>query len=185
MFVFLGYIVPLWHLYPRCFNLSICWITSMKVKMKKMKLIQLFVFLFQVPYPSIPFALLTQPPVKVRSWTWMTISTSGVCQRTKWGWCSPQRCGQRCSTTATWAAFEIYLLTGRARMCDAWPRSRRPPGSNPLAPKSLPNSAWATHAKIMGSAEKAGTATCATALGLDTWDAPAKEVELGFCLPSC
>lgn len=112
----------------------------------------------------------------------MTISTLGVCQRTKWGWSSPLRCGQHYSTTVTWAASGIYSLTDRVRMSGAWPRSRRLPGSSPPALRSLPNSVWAIPAKTMGSVERAGTATCVTALGLDTWDAPVKEVGLCFCL---
>lgn len=111
----------------------------------------------------------------------MTISTSGVCQRTKWGWCSPLRCGQHYSTTATWAAYAIYSLTDRVRMSGAWPRSRRLPGSSPPAPRSLPNSVWVTPAKTTVSVERAGTATCVTAPGLDTLDDPVKEVRLSFC----
>lgn len=112
----------------------------------------------------------------------MTISTSGVCQRTKWGWCSPLRCGQHYSTMVTWAASGIYSLTDRVRMSGAWPRSRRLPGSSPPALRSLPNSVWATPAKTTGSVERAGTATCVTAPGLDTWDALVKEVGLCLCL---
>lgn len=148
---------------------------------RKKKLIPLYLF-FKEPSLSTPSVLPTQPLEKVRSWTWMTISTSGVCQRTKWGWSSPLRCGQHCSTTATWAASGICSLTDRVRMSGAWLRSRRLPGSSPPALRSLPNSVWATPAKTMGSVERAGTAMCVTALGLDTWDAPVKEVGVCFYL---
>lgn len=112
----------------------------------------------------------------------MTIFTSGVCQRTKWAWCSPLRCGQHCSTMVTWAASGIYSLTDRVRMSGAWPRSRGLQGSSPPALRSLPSSAWATPAKTMGSVERVGTAMCVTALELDTWAAPVKEVGLCFYL---
>lgn len=112
----------------------------------------------------------------------MTICTLGVCQRTRWASCSPLRCGQHCSTMAMWAAFEIYLSMDRVRMCDVLQRSRRLLGSNPHALKSLLSSAWATPAKTMGSAERAGTAMSATALELDTWDAPVKEVGVFFLI---
>lgn len=115
----------------------------------------------------------------------MTISISGVCQRTRWGWCSLLRCGQHYSTTATWAAFGICSLTDRVRMSGAWPRSRRLPGSSPPALKRPPNSVWATHAKTTGSVERAGTVMCVTAPGLVTSDAPVNEVRLCFYhLPS-
>lgn len=67
-------------------------------------------------------------------------------------------------------------------MSDAWPRSRRLPGSSPPVLRSLPNSVLATPAKTMESVERAGTAMCVTALGPDTWDAPVKEV--GCCFLS-
>lgn len=155
-------------------------------KQEKNKLIQLDILLFsQVPSLSTPSVLPTQPPEKVRSWTWMTISISGVCQRTRWGWCSLLRCGQHFSTTATWAAFGICSLTDRARMSGAWPRSRRLPGSSPPALKRPPNSVWATLAKTTGSVERAGTAMCVTAPGLVTSDAPVNEVRLClYHLPS-
>lgn len=109
----------------------------------------------------------------------MTISTLEVYQRTRWDWCSPLRCGQHYSTMGTWAAFGIYSLMDRVRMSGAWPRSRGLLGSSPPALRSLPNSVWATPAKTTGSVERAGTAMCVTAPGLDTWDALVKEV--GLC----
>lgn len=130
----------------------------------------------QGPSQSTPSGPPTRPQERARSWTWMTTFIWEAFLRTRPAWCSPPKCGRLCWTTASWAACGTCSSMVRARTCGAWLRRRRPQGSNPPAPKKHPSSASATPVWTTGSAGRAGTATCVTALELASWDGPVKEV---------
>lgn len=131
---------------------------------------------FQVPSLLTLCAHPTMLLERVRFWTWTMFSIWVVYLKTELVWSSPRRCGRLCWIMATWAVCETCSWMARVKTSGASPRRRGPWGSSLPAPKSSPNSAWATPAWTAAPAERAGTDTCATAPGPDTSADPVKEV---------
>ena len=113
--------------------------------------------LHQVPFLSTRCARLTPLLARVRFWTWMMSCTWEACQKIRLASSSPPRCGLRCSTTATWAAYEICSLMARAKISGKWLKFKALLAWSPPAQEKQQNRALATPAKTTACAGMGGT----------------------------